>query len=261
MSKKREVLARLFLECQNKGEYIIDRKDVRRVCDEVDFGNQFDVTKVDRSSLYPDVMKQGTGYFIAHLGKGRHQFVPNQSLAYHPFEAIDQAETGVWEYVPSILNDFDSSEANILSVAYNQLILHDFLYGDRRANPEIYLARRTKFTGEYTIDSQPISVTQVQLEMDMALEWNGDVTIMEAKNGFHDDFAVYQLFHPYLYFDHFRRRGTLDIKGIQCCYLQRRKRKGISTLRLHLYRFYERDLSLIELVRKREYVLERRDPL
>ena len=189
MSKKREVLARLFLECQSNGEYIIDRKDVRRVCDEVDIGNQFDVTKVDRSSLYPDVMRQGTGYFIAHLGKGRHQFVPNQSLAYHPFEAINQAESGVWEYVPSILNDFDSSEANILSVAYNQLILHDFLYGNRRANPEIYLARRTKFTREYTIDSQPISVTQVQLEMDMALEWNGDVTIMEAKNGFHNDFA------------------------------------------------------------------------
>ena len=72
---------------------------------------------------------------------------------------------------------------------------------------------------------------------------------------------VYQLFHPYLYFDHFRRSGTLNIKEIQCCYLQRRKRKGVSTLRLHLYRFYERELSSIELVRKREYVLERRDPL
>ena len=261
MGKKQEVLARLFLECQDKGTYVIHKEDVRRVCNDVGLGNQFDATKVDRSALYPDVMQQGAGYFLIHLGKGSHQFVPNQTLAYHPFETIDEAESGVWEYVPSILNDFDSSEANILSVAYNQLILHDFLYGDRRANPEVYLARRTKFTGEYTIDSQPVSVTQVQLEMDLVLEWNGSVTIMEAKNGFHNDFAVYQLFHPYLYFDHFRRSGTLDIKEIQCCYLQRRKQGGESTLRLHLYRFHERDLSSIELIRKREYVLERREPL
>ncbi len=261
MGKKQDVLAKIFRHCQQRGDFVFDNDLVKEICQEVDFKNPFDVTKIDRSALYPDVMKQGTGYFIIHLGEGRHQFVPNQSLAYHPFEAIDQAETGVWEYVPSILNDFDSSEANILSVAYNQLILHDFLYGNRRANPQVYLARRTKFTGEYTIDSQPISVTQVQLEMDMALEWNGNVAIMEAKNGFHNDFAVYQLFHPYLYFDHFRRSARLNIKTIQCCYLQRRKRKGISALRLHLYRFYERELSSIELVRKREYVLERRDPL
>lgn len=67
---------------------------------------------------------------------------------------------------------------------------------------------------------------------------------------------------PISNFDHFHRSGTLDIKDIQCCYFQRhKKRDQNSILRLHLYRFYERELSSIELVRKREYVLERRDPL
>lgn len=138
---------------------------------------------------------------------------------------------------------------------------NDLVYDDIEADAKQYMPRRTKITEQYTIDSREINVTNLQMEIDAVLELDNAVTIVEGKNGFHDDFAVYQLFHPYLYFDHFRRRGTLDIKTIQCCYLQRRKRKDVSTLRLHLYRFYERDLSSIELVRKREYVLERRDPL
>ncbi len=261
MGKKQEVLAKIFRHCQRRGDFVFDNDLVRKICEEVGFKNHFDVTKVDKSTLYPDVMQQGQGHFIIHLGGGRHQFVPNQSLAYHRLEPIDEGESQVWEYVPSILNDFDSSEANILSVAHNQLILHDFLYRDRKAELVLYLARRTKFNAKYRIGSISVSATKIQMEMDLVLVRNGDVTIVEAKNGFPDDFAVYQLFHPFLYFDNYRQDGTLDIDRIRCCYVQRQREADVSILRMHLYRFRERDMASIELIRKREYVLERREPL
>jgi len=261
VGKKQAVLERIFATCQERGDAVFDNNLVKSICAEVGFGNPFDATKVDKSELYPDVMQQGRGHFIIHLGKGRHQIVPDISKGYHQLEAIEEEESILWQYVPSVLNDFDSSEANILSVAYNQLILHDFLYRDRKASLVLYLARRAKFDAEYSIGSRPIAATQIQMEMDMVLVRNRDVTIIEAKNSFPKDFAVYQLFHPYLYFDNFRRSGTLNIDKIQCCYVQRQKRRNRSRLRMHLYRFRERDLAAIELVRKREYILETRAPL
>ena len=261
MGKKQDVLTKIFRHCQQRGDFVFDNELVKEICREVDFKNPFDVTKIDKSELYPDVMKQGVGYFLIHLGKGSHQFVPNPSLAYHRLEPIDEGESKVWEYVPSILNDFDSSEANILSVAYNQLILHDFLYGDRKAELVLYLSRRTKFNAEYRIGSTPVSAAGIQAEMDLILVRNNDVTIIEGKNDFPDDFAIYQLFHPFLYFDNYRQNSTLDIGRIRCCYVQRKREGNMSILRMHLYRFRERNMTAIELVRKREYVLERRDPL
>ena len=261
MSKKKDVLSRLFVESQKSGDPVITKALVRRACDLFKFGNQFDATKVDHSHLYPDEMHEEQGYFLVHLGKGRHQFIPNMSLGFRPFETMDVDECVDWPYVPGALNDFDSSEANILSVSFNQLILHDFLYGDRRANPQIYLARRTKYTGTYTIAEQPISLVQVQMEMDLVLEWNGNVTIFEAKNGFPSDFAVHQLFHPYLYFDDFKQTGKLDIGRIQCCYLQRKRIRGESVLRLYLYEFTDRDLASIRLLRKKQYTLKTEEPL
>ncbi|MDE2910926.1 MAG: hypothetical protein OXQ99_17180 [Chloroflexota bacterium] len=266
MSKKKAVLARVFEDCIKKGETVFHNSYVKKVSEEMGFGNQYDATKLDRLAKYPDIINQ-KGYFLIHLGKGYHRFVPNQSLGYHQFEPINEGELMPWEYVPGVLNDFDTSEANILSIAYNQSVLHDFVYGDRRANPQVYLARRTKFTGSYMIAEDTIDATQVQMEMDLVLELNGNVTVFEAKNGFHDDFAVYQLFHPYLYFDDHRRSGKLNLGDIQCCYLQRKKtrrrknQQQSSVLRLHLYRFRDREMASIELLRKREYELKMKDPL
>ena len=267
VSKKKAVLARVFEECQRRGEPVFHNRFVKEVSEEMGFSNQYDATKMDRASKYPDVMQGESGYFLIHLGKGYHQFIPNQSLGFHQFETIDSHESKPWEYVPDILNDFDASEANILSIAYNQGILTDFVYGKRRANPQIYLARRTKFTGSYMIAEHSIQATQVQMEMDLVLELDGHITVFEAKNGFHDDFAVYQLFHPYLYFDAYQQSGKLDIQSIQCCYLQRKKvwnrrrKRHSSILRMHLYEFSDREMASIKLLRKREYALEMKDPL
>ncbi len=256
MGKKQDVLGRLFRICQARGDLVFDNDLVKEVCQEIGFKNPFDATKVDRTDLYPDVMQQGGGYFVIHLGEGRHQFVPNQALAYHQFEVIEPHESVAWRYRQSLLNEYDTSESNIISVGLNQRILHDFLYDDIVANPKWYGSRRTKFTGRYTIASQGIHVRKLQMEIDAVLELDNVVTIVEGKNGFPEDFAVYQLFHPYLYFEDIRQRGKLLIEGIQCCYLQRLRDATGSTLRLYLYRFHDSELSSIELIRKREYVLE-----
>ena len=252
---KRQVLARVFEICHERGEYVFHNDLVEEVLDNFPFSNKYDVTKIDHSSDYPDIMNQGEGYFLIHLGKGYHQFIYNQSLAYHKLEPIGADEAVIWPYVPSVLNDFDTSEANVLSIAYNQLVLHDFLYGDRRANPEVYFPRRTSRSLDYTIGSMPISANNLQMEMDLVLVKKPDVTILEAKNIFQEDFAVYQLFHPYLYYDKYRRSGRLAIGDIQCCFVQRDWIAKESVLRFHLYRFTNRDLASIELIRKKQYTL------
>ena len=261
MGKKQDVLQELFYICQQRGDFVFDNYLVKEVCEDFEFGNPFDATKVDRSELYPSIMQQGQGHFIIHLGQGRHQIVPNISFGYHSLEPISESEIIPWAYRKSLLNEFDTSESNIISVGINQRILHHFLYDDIVANPKQYGARRTKFSGHYTIDSEPISVSRLQMEIDAVLEMDNDITVIEGKNGFPPDFAVYQLFHPYLYFDVLRESGKLDIREIQCCYFQRLKRDAGSILRLHLYRFHARELSSIDLIKKREYRLEIKDPL
>lgn len=262
MGKKQDVLERLFFESQASGDPHLSKVQVRRACDRFGFGNQFDATKVDHSRIYPDVMKEGDGHFIIHLGDGNHRFVPDMSVGYHQLETISDRDTHGWTYRPSLLNEYDSSESNILSVAFNQRILHHFLYDSVGSSPNLYLPRRTKITGEYKLNGKAIQYAKLQMEMDAVVELGNEVTIIEAKNGFPDDFAVSQLFHPYLYFDDLRTRHELDIKGIQCCYLQRNRRTARnpgSTLRLHLYRFRNREMTSIELLRKAVYVLQMRE--
>ena len=260
MGKKQDVLEELFYICQQRGDFVFDNFLVKEVCEDFGFRNPFDATKVDRSDLYPDVMQIGSGWFVIHLGEGRHQFVPNQRLAYHKFEDIEPSESIPWRYRQSLLNEYDTSESNIISVGLNQRILHDFLYDDIVANPKWYGARRTKHTGKYTIANESIAVRKLQMEIDAVLELNNVVTVIEGKNGFPEDFAVYQLFHPYLYFDDIRERGKLRIEDIECCYLQRLREPSGSRLRLYLYRFHNRELSSIDLIRKREYMLEVKKP-
>ena len=261
MGKKQEVLEELFLICQQRNNFVFDNYLVKEVCEDFGFRNPFDATKVDRSDLYPDVMKRGRGFFVIHLGRGRHQFIPDIASGYHEFEEIEEHESKTWSYQRSLLNDFDTSESNIISVGINQRILHDFLYRDIVASPRQYMSRRTKITTEYTIDSQLISVSSLQMEIDSVMELDNVVTIIEGKNGFPLDFATYQLFHPHLYYFNLQAAEELDIKAIQCCYLLRDKSIDGSILRLYLYRFHGRELASIELIRKGEYVLQLRDPV
>lgn len=195
-------------------------------------------------------------YFLVHLGNGFHGFFEGIDLGYHRFEPIETNETFTWKYRQSLLNEFDSSESNILSVASNQRILHDFLYNDIVASPKVYNARRTKISIGYRIGHQQVNSTNLQMEIDLTLEYQGIVTVLEGKNGFPQDFAVYQLFHPFKYYSILRREHKIDIKQITCCYVLRKRQQEGSVLRLYNYTFDdENQIDSIRLLKKAQYIL------
>lgn len=258
MGTKQEVITRLFKICQDRDNFYFDNKLVKKVSNEVGFGNPFDATKIDNSSLLPSVL-QLSDYYIVHLGQGHHQFVNGINLGYHKFELIDEKETYEWKYRQSLLNEFDTSESNILSVASNQRIIHDFLYDDIVASPKVYNARRTKASFEYHIGNTKIQPNNLQMEIDLTLEYQGVVTTVEGKNNFPDDFAVYQLFHPFKYYSKLKQEHSIEIGKISCCYILRKKHQNSSVLRLFNYTFDDVDkIDSIRLLKKSQYTLVRR---
>ena len=257
MGKKVKTLELLFEQCKQTGDYEFDNDQVKRVCGETGFKNPFDVTKIDHSDKLPDSIRQA-GYCVVHLGQGRHCFLKATDIWYHRFEAIDDNERHIWKYQPSVLNASDSSESNIISLAYNQKIIQDFLYNDITANPKIYMSRRTKISTSYSVGGmRQVEASELQVEMDATFERNGEVTVVEGKNSFPEDFAVYQLFHPFL---DYQEKAIRGIKAVKCCYLIREQGVGGGhTIRLYLYTFEDvRDIASISLTKKAEYVLERR---
>ena len=178
MSKKKLVIADLFAHCQQCNDYVFDNELVKEISKRHGFGNPFDATKVDSTSVLPENVTAAQ-YCLVHLGDGRHQFVQAIDDCYHQFENIE-SETP-WRYRQSALNEIDSSESNILSVGFNQRIFHEFLYDDITVNPKMYGARRTKINAAYRVGGETIRVHKLQMEMDMVTEHQGMVTVFEGK--------------------------------------------------------------------------------
>lgn len=264
LSKKQQVLERLFLQCEQEGSYEFSNSDVKRVADAVEFRNPFDATKVDSREILPQSIFQ-KGYCIAHLGEGKHRFIPELQNWYHDFETILPEEVIEWRYRKSLLNDIDRGEASALSLAFNQHILHDFIYEDVVASPKIYVPGRSRTTIEYTVGSTHVKAENQQLEMDMVLEYQGTVTVIEAKNkafSSFTNFAVYQLFYPIKYYLNRAKDRNISISHINACYVLRQassRASGVIKVRLYLYEFADPDrLDSIRLVRKAEYRLKQR---
>ena len=90
------------------------------------------------------------------------------------------------------------------------------------------------------------------MEIDLTLEYNSEVTVFEAKNGFPADFNVFQLFNPVRYYYGLKQDQGLPIKEVNACYLLRRRNR----LRLYLYTFDDLDTpASIRLLRNAEYRL------
>lgn len=260
MSKKQRVLLSLFQQCQSRQNMTFDNQMVRQVAAQEGFKNPFDVTKVDHSALLPNAMRNAD-YYIVHLGQGRHRFVKGIQIGYHKFERIEEHERIPWKYRPSVLNELDTSESNILSVASNQRVLHDFLYDDIVASPKVYNARRTRLSFTFRAGGERITADGLQMEIDMTLEYQGVVTVIEGKNGFPEDFAVYQIYFPFRYYHELTQQHQLAIQQVQACYILRERQQGQSVLRLYLYTFDEADdMASIRLLKKAEYRLVRRSP-
>ncbi len=255
MSKKQDVLTEIFNICQQNGNFEFDNELVKSVAKKLNFGNPFDVTKLDNTNIFPEVLLEND-YFIIHLGRGKHKFVKGIKNGFHKFEEIPDENIFSWKYRKSILNEFDTSESNILSVGFNQRIIHDFLYDDIVANPKMYGARRTKTSFEYYINGEKIVASNLQMEIDLTTEYNGVVTVFEGKNNFPDNFAVYQLYFPFLYYHNLMNDKKLEIKEINCCYLLRKKENGESIIRIYQYTFENpKDISSVKLMKSAQYNL------
>lgn len=255
MGTKQEVITEIFKICKNKNDFVFDNTLVKQVCKNFDFGNPFDVTKLDDTSKLPQILID-EDYFIIHIGKGKHKFVKGIKSGFHSFEEIHSNNIFNWKYRKSILNEFDTSESNILSVASNQRIIHNFLYEDIIAAPKVYNARRTKMSFSYNIGKEKIVTQDIQMEIDLTMELQGIVTVFEGKNGFPENFAIYQIFHPFKYYSILKKENELDIKQITCCYVLRKKEKGSSILKLYNYTFEdENNMASIKLLKNAQYNL------
>lgn len=256
MSKKSLVLTELFNHCLSTNNLVFDNEIVKQLCKEHKFGNPFDVTKLDDTSKFPDILIE-KDYFLVHLGEGKHQFVKGIKNGFHKFEKIEEIID--WPYRKSLLNEFDTSESNILSIGFNQRIIHDFLYQDIVASPKVYNARRTKSSINYFVGKEHIQTKNLQMEIDLTMEYNGEVTIFEGKNKFPNNFAVYQLYAPFLYYQKLKQENQIDISEINCCYLLRNKEKSGSIIRVYKYTFENiKDMNSIKLLKAKQYNLIQR---
>jgi hypothetical protein len=195
------------------------------------------------------------------LGEGRHQFVKGINNGYHRFEEIDRENEVIpWKYRKSLLNEFDTSESNILSVASNQRIIQDFIYDDIIAGPKVYNARRTQTDISYMVGTERIETKNLQMEIDLTMELNVIIAVFEGKNGFPEDFAIYQIFHPFKYYSNLKSANSLSVEKIICCYiLRKRDPDGNSILRLYNYTFEDENrIDSIKLLKKAQYNLIKR---
>ncbi|MDO8524256.1 MAG: hypothetical protein Q7R99_01345 [bacterium] len=263
-NKKKKVLSMIFKICKDKNDFVFDNDLVKAVSKKVGFQNHFDATKLDTKERLP-VALQKEDFALIHLGSGKHQFIKDIEKIYHNFEPIQKIID--WQYKKSILNQYNTSESNILSVANNQRILHHFLFGqdkefdnsDIASRPKTYFPHRTKANLGYGFGKNVgIKLNKVQIEIDLTIEFMGKIGIFEAKNGKPTNFSIYQIYHPFLYYWQAKQKPELKtkIKEIVCIYVVRERQKGFDALNLYAYTFTNpQDITSIKFLKSVRYNL------
>ena len=263
-SKKSQVIEEIFKICTKCKNFEFHNDLVKEVSKKIGFGNPFDATKLDNKTKLPDVLLE-KDYAIIHLGSGKHKFIKGINKVYHEFEPIQKKID--WEYKKSLLNQYNTSESNILSVANNQRILHHFLFGkdtefddvDILKRPKTYFPHRTKTSFEYYFGKNTkMELKNIQIEVDLTIEFQGTIGVFEGKNGKPDSFSIYQIYHPFLYYYNANKETDLKgkIKKIICVYVVCEKNKQFDTLKLWAYTFDNPlDITTIKLIKSAAYKL------
>jgi hypothetical protein len=238
MSKKSQLLDELVNHCiQRDGpgleSYVFDNDLVKLLSNSIGFRNQFETTRIDtKKESSPRMLEEGLN--VVHLGAtytggkrdiARHAFVRRE--LFHDFEKIEKISTVM--YHPGPLDELNTSESNILSLVYNHGIIHRVLYPyDLKANPSIYMSHRTRFQSNHRVGDINLPMGELQVEVDMTIEFNGHVTVFEGKNHSkaRNNFAIYQLYMPFRYYHLKSKNNGLGIKEIDCCYVMRKRIRG-----------------------------------
>ncbi len=268
-SKKDQVIEELFKICKRKNNFVFHNDIVKDVCKKIGFGNPFDVTKLDNKTKLPDILLKND-YAIIHIGSGKHKFIKGIDKVFHNFEPIQKNID--WQYKRSLLNQYNSSESNILSVANNQRILHHFLFNqdkefedvDITKRPKTYFPHRTKTSFEYNFGKNiQLEMKNIQIEVDLTIEFQGTIGVFEGKNGKPDTFSIYQIYHPFLYYFNANKKTELKgkIKEIFCVYVVREKSKTHDTIKLWAYTFSNPlDITTIKFIKSAAYKLINQNP-
>lgn len=261
MGKKQEVLLELFRLCQQRGQYVFDNDMVEAVCRRIGFKNKFDATKLDNISLLPAELR-ALDYAVIHKGRGQHEFTRGIEKIYHRFEPI--SEQIEWPYRKSLLNEYNTSESNMLSVANNQRILHHFLFGvdrefdnvDISERPKTYFPHRTKADLTYQIGDYSRQIHN--LKVGLCIEYKGKISIFQKVIGLPDSFLRYKAYLQFLYYEKMKAKHRLDeyIKNVIVVYISWHKTKTFSEIKLWAYTFINsQDANSISLQKSTAYQL------
>ena len=145
--------------------------------------------------------------------------------------------------------------------------MHHFLFGkdaefddvDILKRPKTYFPHRTKTSFEYYFGKDTkMELKNIQIEVDLTIEFQGIIGVFEGKNGTPDSFSIYQIYHPFLYY--YNANNETDLKGkikeIICVYVVREKGKENETLKLWAYTFTNPlDITTIKLIKSAAYKL------
>lgn len=266
MSKKQQVITKIFEYCQKANDFKFHNDLVKDISKEVGFGNPFDATKIDNKNKLPTILVEND-YALIHLGSGYHQFIKGIDKVYHDFESIQEIKE--WEYQKSILNEYNTSESNILSVANNQRILHHFLFGqdtefndvDILKRPKTYFPHRTKTSFSYNFGKDlKLNLKNIQIEVDLTIEFQGNIGVFEGKNGKPDSFAIYQIYHPFLYYYNANQDSRIKgkIKNIYGVYVVKAIEEDVTNLKLWAYTFENPlDITSIKFIKSTNYQLKK----
>ena len=96
----------------------------------------------------------------------------------------------------------------------------------------------------------------IQIEVDLTIEFQGTIGVFEGKNGKPDTFSIYQIYHPFLYYFNANKKTELKgkIKEIYCVYVVREKSKTHDTIKLWAYTFSNPlDITTIKFIKSAAY--------
>ncbi len=251
-SKKRNSINILFNKLYEKSQKakVIEftNTEMKTVTQDTQFMNQFDATKFDTSDLLPESLKQN-GYFIVHLGKGKHAFVKGEG--YHKFEKITKIKT--IDTGKSVIDEIGNSEAGAVSFIYNEGVIQDFL-GVK--DLKVHTARRSKVSFSFKVNGSKLYADKQQIEIDGIFETkDGMIVTLEAKNVEYADFEIRQLFSIKKYFDMLMKRGDIP-KGtyLRLLFSVRLKNEKQNLCRLYEYKFTDdENINSIKFIQAVQY--------
>lgn len=116
----------------------------------------------------------------------------------------------------------------------------EFEDADITKRPKTYFPHRTKTSFEYNFGKDAkLEMKNIQIEVDLTIEFQGTIGVFEGKNGKPDTFSIYQIYHPFLYYYNASKKTELKgkIKDIFCVYVVREKSKIHDTIKLWAYTF------------------------